>query len=130
MLVTEAINKGEASPGLAGGAPTVKCFSSKDSQYRCGEVAIRYTVKKATGIDLDEALVKPTRQIWKALFQDPSVEGGRIKVEGPTTSPGGIKSTSSLFTLSCTRTDGQRIKWGNVDASGLKTFCKYQAYSE
>jgi hypothetical protein len=115
-LVTEAINKEGTSPGLAK-PPTVSCSSS--------ECTISYVVKEPTGISFDDELMQPTRQIWKALFEDSNIQSTKITVEGPVVSVGGQKSTGDLYSLSCTREDANQINWESVEADGLKKICEY-----
>ncbi len=113
--VTEAINGG-TSPGLAK-PPTVNCSA--------GECSINYVIKEPTGISFDDELMQPTRQIWKALFEDPSTKAAKITVEGPVTSVGGQKSTGTIYWLECTREDASQINWDEVEADGMKKLCNY-----
>jgi hypothetical protein len=113
--VTEAINGG-TSPGLAK-PPTVNCSA--------GECSISYVVKEPTGISFDDELMQPTRQVWKALFEDPSIKAAKITVEGPVTSVGGQKSTGTIYWLECTREDASQINWDEVEADGMKKLCNY-----
>jgi hypothetical protein len=115
-LVTEAIDKETTSPGLAK-PPTVNCSSS--------ECTISYVVKEPTGISFDDELIQPTRQIWKALFEDSNIQDAKITVEGPVVSVGGQKSIGELYSLSCTREDANQINWDGVEADGLKKICEY-----
>jgi len=116
-VVTQAINNTSGSPGL-NGSPQVNC----DGETSCN---ITYTVKEPTGIDSNLELVQPTRQIWKAMFEDSNFQSGRIEVDGPLTSVGGKSSTGPFFTLSCDRSAASQIDWNNVDGKGLKALCTY-----
>jgi hypothetical protein len=115
-LVTEAINKEGSSPGLAG-SPNVNCSSSA--------CTISYVVKEPTGISFDGELMQPTRQIWKALFEDQNLKSAKITVEGPLVSVGGKKSAGPLYWLECTREDASQINWDEVEADGMKKICEY-----
>lgn len=100
------------------GVPGATCTD----EIRCN---ITYTVQEPVDSDYDLELVLPTRQIWKTLFTDPRFQGGTITVDGPTTSIGGKKSTSDLYSLTCDRRAAQQIDWDNVDGDGLRQLCGY-----
>jgi hypothetical protein len=118
-VVTGAINNTSYSPGLHG-QPQVNCSGETSCQ-------ITYTVKQptASGGDANHQLEQPTRQIWKALFEDSNFQHGTITVKGPFTSAGGANSNAALFTLSCDRTSASKINWDNADAGSMQAFCTY-----
>ncbi len=120
--VTAAVNEaigtgGGAGPGLAQ-PPTVNCFHD--------ECSISYVLKEPTGISFNHELMEPTRQVWKAIFTDPSIKAAKINVEGPLESVGGKSSTGTIYSLECTREDAEQIDWDNVEADGMKKLCNYQ----
>lgn len=119
-VVTGVINSEEDSPGI-NGQPTVNCVG--DSSCTIG-----YTVKQPAGISAALELIDPTRQIWKALFEDSNFRSGTITVSGPATSVGGKTTNSPLFTLTCDRSAAAQIDWDNVGVQGLKTLCNYTAH--
>jgi hypothetical protein len=116
--VEGAINNG-SGPHLAS-KPTVACDLEGGK-----ECTIRYTTKEPVGISFDDEMIQPTRQIWKAMFDDPAFQSGQITVEGPTESQGGIKSTSPIYVLTCDRANDKEIAWDTVEASGIKSICAY-----
>jgi hypothetical protein len=72
-------------------------------------------------------LIEPTRQMWKALFNDPQFQSGTITVKGPVTTVGGKNETGSYYTLTCDRYAASQINWDNVDGKGIRTLCDYNA---
>ena len=114
-LVTKEINGG-TSPGLAK-PPTVHCLNN--------ECLISYVVKEPTGVSYEAEMILPTRQVWKALFEDPSIKGAKITVEGPVESLGGKKETGEIYELECTREDANQIEWSNVTEEGMTKICTY-----
>lgn len=113
-LVSGAINKTSGSPGLHG-SPQVNCTG----EASCN---VTYTVKDfAPFADLE--LIAPTRQIWKALFEDSNFQHGTITVKGPPMP--GVSRISALFTLSCDRNAASRINWDNVNGDHLRRRCSF-----
>jgi hypothetical protein len=115
-IITEAINGG-TSPGLAK-PPEVHCFNK--------ECLISYVIKEPTGVSYELEEILPTRQVWKALFEDPSIKAAKITVEGPVESLGGKKETGEIYELECNREDASQIDWDNVDEEGMTKICKYE----
>jgi hypothetical protein len=117
-VVTQAVNHTASSPGL-NGSPIVDC-TGESSCY------ITYTVKKPVGTSNDIELLKTTRQIWKALFEDSKFQVATLEVDAPATSAVRSAGTrNTLFTLVCDRSAASQIDWSKVDGKGLKTLCHY-----
>jgi hypothetical protein len=131
-LVTEAINKEGSSPGLAS-PPQVNCSSS--------ECTITYITKSPTGLlrpplgkeqsYFNKELIQPTRQIWKALFEDSNIKKAKIMVGGPV-ALNEQESARLLYSLECSRENASQINWDaseanwpEVEAYDLKKICKY-----
>jgi hypothetical protein len=107
------------------GPPKVNCTG----ETTC---TITYTVQQTAGglwgeRALDQQLIEPTRQIWKALFADPQFQSGTINVTGPVTTIGGKSQTGLYYILSCDRDAASQIDWNNVEGKGLRTLCDYRA---
>ena len=116
-VVSGAINKTSGSSGMKG-SPRVRCTG----EASCN---ITYTVKDfAPLIDLE--LIAPTRQIWKAMFEDSNFQHGTITAKGPPAE--GVNSISTLFTLSCDRHAASQINWDSVDGHRVRTLCTYTQY--
>ena len=58
---------------------------------------------------LDMQLIEPSRQMWKALLNDPQVQSGTITVKGPVTTVGGKNETGSYYTLTGDRDAASQI---------------------
>jgi hypothetical protein len=115
-ITEEAINGG-SSPGLAS-APRVHCSS--------GECKISYAVKEGTGISYEHEMILPTRQIYKAIFEDASIQAAKITAEGPLKSLGGKSSVGPIYELECTKEQASQINWDEVDEHGMTQICKYE----
>lgn len=116
-VAESAVNNTSGSPGMRGSA-SANCSGERSCN-------IRYTVKQPAGISTGTELVDPTRQIWKAMFEDSQFQHGTITVEGPVTSVGGKNSNAPLFTPACNRSAASQIDRGNVDSHGIETLCTY-----
>jgi len=116
--ITEEAIDGGTSPGLAKKPPEVNCAS--------GECSITYDLKEPTGISYEQEEILPTRQIWKAMFEDPSIKGAKITVEGPVKSLGGKSETAPIYELECTKEEAQQINWDEVDEHGMTQICRYE----
>src|SRR5262249_20870898 len=101
------------------GSPVVDCTGERNC-------TIAYTVQQPMGGLRDQdggadlQLVKPTRQIWKALFTDPRFQSGTIRVRGPVTTIGGKAQTGAYYLLTCDRDSASHIDWNNVDGKGIR----------
>jgi hypothetical protein len=115
--VEGAINHNDGSSGLAS-TPRLVCTK----QENC---VIDYTVKAAVGDNSGSELIAPTRQLWKAMFEDPKLQDAQIIVSGPTNTIGGKHEKGVYFSLSCTRMDDEQINWNSVQPSGIETICDY-----
>jgi hypothetical protein len=111
------------------GSPVVDCTGERNC-------TIGYTVQQPMGGLRDQdggadlQLVKPTRQIWKALFTDPQFQSGTIRVRGPVTTIGGKAQTGAYYLLTCDRDSASHIDWNNVDGKGIRNLCDYQAQTQ
>jgi hypothetical protein len=117
-VVTQALAAGEYAARLDG-APTALC----EGRINC---QIAYTVKPTLGdgySDVGLNILDPTRQIWKALFNDPVFQQGTIAVQGPHTTAGGKTEMHTLATLTCDRGAASQIDWDKVEDKGLKQLC-------
>jgi len=110
------------------GSPQVNCT---------GETActIAYKVQETAGglwgdRALDQQLIEPTRQIWKALFTDSHFQSGTITVSGPVTTVGGKSETSTYYTLTCDRSAASQIDWDKVEGKGMRMLCNYVAQTQ
>jgi hypothetical protein len=116
--ITEEAIDGGSSPGLAKKPPEVHCFHN--------ECSIVYVTKEPTGISYEQENILPTRQIFKAMFEDPSIRAAKITAEGPVKTLGGKSQTGKIFELECTKDQASQIDWDNVDEHGLTQICKYE----
>jgi hypothetical protein len=114
-LITEALNSG-SSPGLSQ-APAVHCFNN--------ECSITYVINEPTGVNREQEEILPTRQVWKAIFEDPSVRAAKITVEGPVESPGGKTETGVIYEMQCTKAQASRIEWNTVSQERMTHTCTY-----
>jgi hypothetical protein len=119
-LAQQAVDADSVATKLDGPA-SANC----DSQKTCTiSYAIEEPIRGASG-KADTEMIEPTRQIWKALFTDPTFQSGTITVSGPTTAMGGKPATDVYFSLTCDRRAAARIDWDTVDGKGLRTLCSY-----
>ncbi len=116
-LVTEALNSG-SSPGLSQ-APAVHCFNN--------ECSITYVINEPTGANHEQDEILPTRQVWKAIFEDPSIKAAKITVEGPVETPGGKKATGVIYEMRCTKEQANRIEWNTVSQERMTHTCTYRS---
>jgi len=119
-LVQQAVDADSVATKLDGPA-SANC----DTQKTC---TISYTIEEPVGgasSKADTEMIEPTRQIWKALFTDPSFQSGTITVSGPVTSIGAKPSTDVYYSLTCDRRAAAQINWDTVDGKGLRTLCAY-----
>jgi hypothetical protein len=96
-----------------------------DTQKTC---TISYTIEEPIGgasSKADTEMIEPTRQIWKALFADPTFQSGTITVSGPVTAIGGKPATDIYFSLTCDRRAAGKIDWDTIDGKGLRMRCSY-----
>jgi len=120
-LAQQAVDADSVATKLDGPA-SANC----DSQKTC---TISYTIEEpiggASSSKADTEMIEPTRQIWKALFTDPTFQSGTITVSGPVTSISGKPATDIYYSLTCDRRAAGRIDWDTVDGKGLRTLCSY-----
>jgi hypothetical protein len=119
-LAQQAVDADSAATKLDGPA-SANC----DSQKTC---TISYTIEEPIGgasSKADTEMIEPTRQIWKALFADPTFQSGTITVSGPVISIGGKPATDVYYSLTCDRRAAGRIDWDKVDGEGLRALCAY-----
>lgn len=119
-LTQQAVDADSVATKLDGPA-SANC----DSQKTC---TISYTIEEpiaGASSKADTEMIEPTRQIWKALFTDPTFQSGTITVSGPVTSIGGKPATDIYFSLTCDRRAAGRIDWDTIDGKGLRTKCSY-----
>ena len=128
QVVHDAI-AGDHDAAPLNGSPMVDCTGERNC-------TIAYTVQQPMrglrdkeGV-ADLQLVKPTRQIWKALFTDPHFQSGTIRVRGPVTTIGGKAETGVYYLLTCDRDAASHIDWNNVDGKGIRLLCDYQAQTQ
>jgi hypothetical protein len=112
-VVSGAINDTVLSPGLKG-SPSVRC-----SPASC---VISYTVKGRAQFNPDVELLNPTRQIWRALLEDPRFQHATIHAD--VAKGDGIEP---LFTLDCQRAQVQRLDWNRVQGATLRRDCTFKA---
>lgn len=105
------------SPGTTG-SPSISC--------RRGSCDIRYTIKEAGGLSFDLELVQPTFGIYRAMFDDPTVQHVVLHARGPATTGGGKSDTATYFVAGCTRSEADNIDWANVQPKGFKQICNYR----
>ncbi len=72
---------------------------------------------KEPGTGFDHELILPTRQVWKAVFENPSIKLARITVEGPVENAGAQKTTGKIYSLDCTGEDAGKINRDEVETA-------------
>ncbi len=117
----EAVNHTGGGTSLAA-FPTVRC----SGETSCN---IKYNVQEPFGLNTGAELIEPTRQLWKAMFEDPEFQEATIVVSGPTVTTGGQHGTGEYFVLKCNRSDEAGIDWDTVEASGIEELCEYEKKS-